>query len=195
MRAPPPRATLGLVLDASPDTALVRRLRAGDPAAFCAIHRRYRRELERHAARLLGDRVCGAEDVVQEVFVRAHRALVSDHREVILRPWLHTLVRNRCLDELRRPTALFADELEAHERPSATGDPASTIGRRDELRAVVADVVALPPRQRDVLVRHELQGVPHAKLAADLGITVAGSKSLANRARESLRRTALARAA
>ena len=65
----------------------------------------------------------------------------------------------------------------------------------EELRAVVADVVALPARQRDVLVRHELQGVPHAQLAADLGITVAGSKSLANRARESLRRSALARAA
>ena len=190
-----PRRDAGRVLDACPDTALVRRLRAGDAAAFSEIHRRYRRELERHAARLLGERVCGAEDVVQEVFVRAHRALLADGRDVILRPWLHTLVRNRCLDELRRPTALFADEVEAHERPSVSGDPAWTIGRREELRAVVADVIALPARQRDVLVRHELQGVPHAQLAADLGISVAGSKSLANRARETLRRSALARAA
>ncbi len=46
-----------------------------------------------------------------------------------------------------------------------------------------------------VLVRHELQGVTHAELAADLGITVAGTKSLANRARETLRRSAVARAA
>ncbi len=177
------------------DTTLVRRLRAGDPTAFPEIHRRYRRELERHAARLLGSRVTGAEDVVQEAFARAHRALLADNREVVLRPWLHTLVHNRCLDELRRPAAPLPTGDERFECPSDTVDPAWVLGRREELRAVVADVVALPARQRDVLVRHELGGVPHAQLAADLGISVAGSKSLANRARETLRRSAVARAA
>jgi RNA polymerase sigma-70 factor (ECF subfamily) len=194
MRRDAQRARLPLVLDVA-DTVLIRRLRAGDRAAFAEIHRRYRQELERHAARLLGPRVTGAEDVVQEVFARAHRALLADGRDVVLRPWLHTLVRNRCLDELRRPVPPIADEEAARDRPSPFGDPAGTIGRREELRAVVADVIALPDRQRDVLVRHELQGVPHSQLAADLGITVAGSKSLANRARETLRRSALARAA
>jgi RNA polymerase sigma factor (sigma-70 family) len=178
----------------APDTTLVRRARAGDQTAFTEIHRRYRGELERHADRMLGDRVTGAEDVVQEAFTRAHRALLADDRELVLRPWLHTLVHNRALDELRRAAPVMLCE-DAADRASDAGDPARVLGRREELRAVLADVVALPARQRDVLVRHELEGVPHARLAQDLGITAAGTKSLANRARATLRRSAVARAA
>ena len=44
---------------------------------------------------------------MQEAFLRAHRALREDHRPIELKPWLHRVVRNLCIDELRRkrPTA------------------------------------------------------------------------------------------
>ena len=177
------------------DDDLVRAFRSGDERAFTAIIERHRRAVEAQLRLTLrGQDRSLVEDLAQDVFLRAYVALRRDDRDVILRPWLHTLVRNRSFDELRRPSTVPAAQ-DALDRPSAAIDPAWVVGRREELRAVLADVVALPPRQRDVLIRHELDGVTHAELAADLGITVAGTKSLANRARETLRRSALARAA
>ena len=46
-----------------------------------------------------------AEDVLQEVFVNAYRAMLADEREINLRPWLYRIARNRCLNHLRKPTA------------------------------------------------------------------------------------------
>ncbi|MCW2966819.1 MAG: sigma-70 family polymerase sigma factor, partial [Solirubrobacteraceae bacterium] len=66
---------LRLIDGEATDEELVRRLRAGDEAAFAAIVGRYGRRLEAHARRTLSGRGHDAEDVVQEAFVRAHRAL------------------------------------------------------------------------------------------------------------------------
>src|SRR5688572_194941 len=86
------------------DEELVARIRRGDEMAFAAVHARYRAMLERYALRLLGSRPA-AEDAVQDVFIRAHAAIVRDERHIELKPWLYRLTRNRAFDELRRPRA------------------------------------------------------------------------------------------
>ncbi len=166
------------------DAALVARVRAGDPTAFAAIHARYRQPLQAFAAAQLGSRRDEAEDVVQDAFVRAYRALTADDRPVHLRAWLHTIVRHRVIDELRRPPRVSADDVEW--TAVQAGDPAAAAIAREELSAIVADLAALPPRQRAALVSAALDGEPHEHVAERLGTTVAGSKNLVKRARVSL---------
>ncbi len=173
------------------DAALVTAFRAGRDEAFTTMHDRHRPALERYARRMLAARGDAAvEDVVQDVFVRAHRALRADDRAMTLRPWLYRIAHNRCLDELRgdRPTS------ELDERLAAIGDdPHAVAAQREELRDVVADVQALPATQRSALVIRELGGLSYEEIAAALDVTVPAVKSLLVRARMNLAQAAEAR--
>ena len=179
--------------DDDADERLVARLRAGDPAAFESIHARYRRPLVEYAARRLGVRRQDAEDIVQEAFASAYRALIAGDGDVLLRPWLYRIVHNRVVDELRRPlVAIPVDEI-----PSRGGAPdvLETAAAREELAAVVGDIAALPARQRSVLVGQTLADEPHEVLAARMGTSVGATKNLLNRARMSLHEARRARRA
>lgn len=167
------------------DTGLVDRVRAGDPRAFELLHDRYRRELLRHAERALGARKAAAEDVVQESLWRAHRAILASDTEVVPRAWLHRIVHNRALDELRkREVVSLEDRLD---RAGAAEDLQSLAERREGFNEVLADVIALPPRQRQAIIGHVFGGQGHAEMAARMGLaSVGASKSLLNRARTTL---------
>ncbi len=173
---------------ATSDEQLIARLRAGDQLAFDVIDARYRQALIRHAEWRLGPgRRALAEELVQETFLRAYRALMGSDRDVLLRPWLYRILQNAILDELRRPAPCDDDAENAR---GAAAEAAYEVAlRREHLRELVADVVALPARQRQALVGHVLDGVDHGTMAAALGTTVSGSKGLVNRARTSLTQT------
>src|SRR5512143_2154620 len=86
------------------DEALVAAVRTGSDAAFAAIVRRYEPQLIAYARQVLGGHHHDAEECVQDAFVRALRSLrAHEERTIALRPWLHAIVRNRCLDQLRKP--------------------------------------------------------------------------------------------
>ena len=76
------------------------RVRAGDDRAFEALYDRHHRPLLAFCRHLLGS-ADEAEDALQHTFIAAHRALRTDERPVMLRPWLFTIARNRCLSLLR----------------------------------------------------------------------------------------------
>jgi RNA polymerase sigma factor (sigma-70 family) len=175
------------------DAALVAAFRDGRDEAFTAMHDRHRPSLERYARRMLaasGD--AAVEDVVQDVFVRAHRALRADGRAMALRPWLYRIAHNRCLDELRsdRPTSELDERL-----PGGGDDPHALAAQRERLRDVVADVRALPATQRSALVIRELGGLSYEEMADALDTTVPAVKSLLVRARMKLADAATERAA
>ncbi len=172
------------------DHDLVVRLRAGDSAAFDLVDARYRAALLRHADRHLGPARHGiAEELVQETFLRAHRTIASSTRPLVLRPWLYTVLRNLIVDEVRRPVTTASADIEADLTGGRAAGPHEVVERRDELRALVADVVALPDRQREALVGTAVNGLDHVTVAASLGTSVGGSKSLVNRARVTLARS------
>jgi RNA polymerase sigma factor (sigma-70 family) len=168
------------------DDGLVARFRAGEEDAFTEIHRRFRPALVAFARRMLAATGHDAEDVVQDAFIRAYRGLRATDRPMALRPWLYMIVRNRALDELRRPQRpdCFEDEMSLAAVPAA--DPAQRVAERDEMRRLVAEIGRLPDRQRMALVLREFDGRSHAETARALHTTVPATKSLLIRARSHL---------
>jgi RNA polymerase sigma factor (sigma-70 family) len=175
------------------DEALVAAFRAGDERAFEAIHERYRARLTAYARRILKEADPGlAEDVVQESLWRAHRALRRDDRPMQLRPWLHRLVRNCCLDELSR-ISHAADVTEGELRADPRDEPSRAAERKADLRQLLDDLAGLPPTQRHALLRREVDGASHEQLAAELGISAKATRGLVHRARLGLARAAAGR--
>src|SRR5918997_726678 len=163
------------------DEQLLALFRAGNEDAFGAIHDRYRQRLFAYARQMLsaGPRQ-DAEDVMQDVFVRAYGALRADAREINVRAWLYRVAHNRCIDHLRRPIPAPADVFEMSRTP--LHDPLEDAQRREDLRRLVADVGRLPEQQRSALLMREIDGMSYADLAAALDGTCASARAAASTA-------------
>jgi len=173
------------------DEQLVSSFRGGSEDAFRAIHDRYRVRLLAYCRQMLSGSPHDAEDVLQDVFVRVYRALRANDRPVQLRAWMYRIAHNRCIDQLRSPTAPLADVFDVSHAPSS--EPAAVVQRREDLRQLVTDVGRLPEQQRSALLMRELQGMSYDELASSLDVTVAAVKSLLVRARGGLVDSAEAR--
>lgn len=167
------------------DEQLLALFRAGSDEAFGAIHDRYRQRLFAYTRQMLsaGPRQ-DAEDVLQDVFVRAYGALRVDEREVNVRAWLYRVAHNRCIDHLRRPTPPPAEIFEMSRKP--LHDPIEEAQRREDLARLVEDVGRLPEQQRSALLMREIDGMSYADLATALDVTIPAVKSLLVRARVGL---------
>src|SRR3954451_5549138 len=174
------------------DEQLLALFRGGSEDAFGVIHDRYRQRLFAYVRQMLshGPRQ-DAEDVLQDVFVRAFGALRADTREINLRAWLYRVAHNRCIDHLRRPTPPPAEVFEVSRKP--LHDPIEEAQRREDLKRLVEDVGRLPEQQRSALLMREIDGMSYADLAAALDVTVPAVKSLLVRARVGLVESAEAR--
>ncbi|WP_272473698.1 RNA polymerase sigma factor [Baekduia alba] len=166
------------------DEALVAAARAGSDAAFTAIVQRYEPQLTAYARQVLGGRHHDAEECVQDAFVRGLRSMRSGDADIALRPWLHAIVRNRCLDQLRKPNR--TTDLDPHEAVLADHGPGpvSMIAGRERLDDVVRGLESLPERQRRALVMHELEDRSHSHIGRALGVSAGASKALVCRARQ-----------
>jgi RNA polymerase sigma-70 factor (ECF subfamily) len=166
------------------DDALVSAARAGSDAAFTAIVQRYEQPLIAYARQVLGGRHHDAEECVQDAFVRALGSMRRTDSEIALRPWLHAIVRNRCLDQLRKPNR--TTDLDPHEAVLADHGPGpvSMIDNRQRLDDVVHGLESLPERQRRALVMHELEDRSHSHIGRALGVSAGASKALVCRARQ-----------
>jgi RNA polymerase sigma factor (sigma-70 family) len=167
------------------DEQLLALFRAGSEDAFGVIHDRYRQRLFAYVRQMLcaGPRQ-DAEDVLQDVFVRAYGALRADDRPVHVRAWLYRVAHNRCIDHLRRPVPPAADIFEVSRKP--LHDPVEEAQRREDLSQLVRDVGRLPEQQRSALLMREIDGMSYANLADTLDVTVPAVKSLLVRARMGL---------
>ncbi len=170
------------------DEQLVARVRGGDEGAFATLVERYSPRLLAHARNVLGGAHHDAEDVLQDALLSAHAALRRDDRAIALSAWLHTIVRNRALDQLRqrRPCAnLDALELVLGDQDS---DPANVTQGNAQIAAVLAGLRQLPERQRTALVLREFAGASHVAIGDRLHVSEAASKTLVHRARRGLER-------
>jgi RNA polymerase sigma factor (sigma-70 family) len=174
------------------DDQLLALFRAGSDEAFNVLHDRYRQRLFAYVRQMLSAQSRqDAEDVLQDVFVRAFGALRADARPVNVRAWLYRVAHNRCIDHLRRPVPVPSDVFEMSRTP--LHDPVEDAQRREDLRRLVTDVGRLPDQQRSALLMREIDGMSYADLASALDVTVPAVKSLLVRARLGLVEAAEAR--
>ena len=164
---------------AGDDMALVRRFldsRAEEP--FRALYRAHTPALYALALRLAGGDVTEAEDLVQESWTRAVRALSAFRAESALRSWLCGLLVNVRRERIRgawRNTDVAIDEIAAPMAPTdAHVDLENAIN-------------ALPRGAREVFVLHDVEGYRHQEISTLLGISPGTSKSQLSRARSLLR--------
>ena len=182
----------GPLLRLRSDEQLLALFRSGSDEAFRVLHDRYRQRLFAYVRQMLsaGSRQ-DAEDVLQDVFVRAYGSLRNDNRDMNVRAWLYRVAHNRCIDHLRRPVPPPAEIFEVSRKP--LHDPVEEAQRRDDLRRLVHDVANLPDQQRSALLMREIDGMTYADLAVALDVTVPAVKSLLVRARIGLVEAAEAR--
>ena len=168
------------------DLALAEQCRSNTPGAFEELYRAHAPRLFGLVCRLVG-RTEG-EDLLQEVFLTAHRKLGLYRGDSSLGTWLFRLATNQCLDHLRSKRARFAamtDELD--DEPVAPGPSVGAVlgvvDRIDLERAMTS----LPVGCRTVFVLHDVEGCEHQEIAEMLGIADGTSKSQLHKARMRLR--------
>jgi RNA polymerase sigma factor (sigma-70 family) len=167
------------------DLTQARAAAAGDTRAFEQLYRRHVGRVHGVIVRLVGGHGARAEDLTQDTFVRAWRALPAFRFESALSTWLHRLAVNTALMELRGRRSGPRIEEEADGEDAALADP------RDHGPALRMDleraVATLPPRARAVLVLHDVEGWKHEEISQSLGMAVGSSKAQLHRARQLLR--------
>jgi RNA polymerase sigma factor (sigma-70 family) len=173
------------------DERLVALLRRGDDHAFEAIVDRYQARLLGFCRQMLSSTE-DAEDVLQEVFVNAYRAMRADEREIKLRPWLYRIARNRCLNHLRKPVAEGKDSMDSHPIVEAASTH-ERVQNREEFRQLLSDVGRLPETQRTALLLREMDAMSYGDIARAMQTTVPSVKSLLVRARIALAEASQAR--
>jgi RNA polymerase sigma-70 factor, ECF subfamily len=172
----------------SDDAALLERCRRGELAAFEELYRAHAGRLYGLVLRMVGN-PADAEDLLQEVFLSAHRKLDGFRGDSSLGTWLYRLATNQCLDYLRSRAARAGQLTGALEDEPGLDDAGSrgladrTVTRMDIERALAK----LPDGCRAAFVLHDVQGLEHKEVAEVLGIAEGTSKSQVHKARLRLR--------
>ena len=198
----------GLPTGADADDGQLVAALAGDQDAFRGLTDRYTRELHLHCYRLLGS-FHDAEDAMQETLLRAWRHLATFEGRSSFRGWMYRIATNVCLKQGGRkrldlpplPKAVEAiarsvepalnlspypdvllDELQA-----TSGDPVAEYDLNESVQvAFLAVVQLLPPRQRAVIILHDVVGFSASDVAELLDSTTASVNSALNRARATM---------
>jgi RNA polymerase sigma-70 factor, ECF subfamily len=168
---------------------LLRAARAGDETAFRTLVEAHREQLRAHCVRMLGS-VHDADDALQDTLLRAWRGLDGFDGRSGMRPWLHRIARNACLDMIKRrsngapPIAIVPGD-DVSPAPDPVMSTAASYERRESVElAVTAAVQHLPGNQRAALVLGDVLGFTARESADLLDTTPASVYSAAQRARK-----------
>lgn len=162
-----------------PDWALAQ---AGDTSAFERLYREHVGRIHALARRMAG--ADAAEDLTQEVFIRAWQKLGSFRGDAAFGTWLHRLAVNRILSEREALRKRQARHVPGEKVFPGLRGRADTPGLRVDFEVAVE---RLPDGAREVFVLYDVEGYPHKEIARMLDVSVGTSKSQLHRARMLLR--------
>jgi RNA polymerase sigma-70 factor (ECF subfamily) len=171
-----------------------------DPA-FRTLYDELAPGIRRYLSRLVGEG--DAEDLTQEVFVRAHRAMATRRGDSLVSTWLYRIATNAAIDRLRAasrrevPVSASAESIgeageareDACDGATLDADEAESRIIRKEMRHCILDLVdRLPPAYRAVILLGELRELRDQEIADALGISIEAAKMRLHRARAELRK-------
>ena len=154
-------------------------------ARFEQLFGQYHGSIHAYLCRLVGDRK-QAEDLTQDAFVKAYRALPRLPQEANARAWLYRIATNTALDWLRRRA--LVSWLPLFDRDHHPAVQATFVDRSLESVAVQQALKRLPPRYRVPLVLYACQGLSTQEIAEILHISRGAVKTRLFRSREKFRR-------
>lgn len=173
-----------------PDAPLIERFKAGDASAFGQIYERHYARVLRVAWRMLGSQAL-AEDIAQDVFIRAYHALPEFEVRARLSTWLYRVTVNACLDHIKSGRRKYERQAEegALGRRQADGLSPDDAYVAEERRAMVAEGVSrLPEKYRIVVILRDIEERSYKEIRDILGLPVTTLKMRAIRGREMLAR-------
>lgn len=151
------------------DSALVSAYRSGDQAAATELVHRHGGALARYLFGL-GAAASDVEDLVQEAFFRAFRALSTWRGEASFRSWLCRIGSNLRKDQYRREGGRVILSIEEQDLPDRA-DPEGEAGATELERRLREGIVSLPRLQREVFLMRAQQGMDYPDICAALGTT------------------------
>lgn len=159
---------------------------AGDPDGFIDMVQHYDRPLRALVFRLMGSRE-QMDDVLQDVYLRAFRALPGFRGEAASGTWLYRIAYNVCIDELRRSHRQPRVPLEDYfDEPDPGADPGDLASMRGDLAGALA---GLPVDQRAAVLLVDAHGFDYARAGEILGVPPGTVGSRVSRGRAALRRS------
>ena len=177
------------------DQELVERAQAGDQKAFERLVEKYQRKLGRLLSRFIRDHA-EVEDVSQEAFIKAYRALPSFRGESAFYTWLYRIGINTAKNYLvakgrRAPTSTDYDASDAESFEDADqlhdiNTPERLMQSRQIGQTVNAAMEALPEELRNAIVLREIEGLSYEEIAVAMACPIGTVRSRIFRAREAI---------
>ncbi|HJW46109.1 MAG TPA: RNA polymerase sigma factor RpoE [Lysobacter sp.] len=176
------------------DQELVRRVQRGDNAAFDALVRKYQHRIVALIGRYIAD-WSECQDVAQEAFIRAYRALPNFRGDSQFYTWLHRIAVNTAKNHLvaqnRRPPtddvdAADAEQYDTGTRLRETATPEHELLRQEIELTVMRAVEALPEELRTAITLREVDGLSYEEIAARMDCPIGTVRSRIFRAREAI---------
>jgi len=181
--------------DREADRALVERVQAGDQQAYGLLVAKYQRKLLRLVSRLIRD-PAEAEDVAQEAFIKAYRALPSFRGESAFYTWLYRIGVNTAKNWLianrrRAPTATEMDNTEAENYGESdllrdVDTPERLLMSKQIADTVNSAMAELPEELRTAVTLREIEGLSYEEIAQVMDCPIGTVRSRIFRARESI---------
>jgi RNA polymerase sigma-70 factor (ECF subfamily) len=177
------------------DAKLVARVQAGDKAAFDLLVLKYQRKILRLLSRMLRDQ-SEIEDVMQESFIKAYRALPQFRGDSAFYTWLYRIAintaRNWMASQSRRPSSSSSPQSEDGEtfdeidNLTDNNTPESLLASREIAESVNESIQALPEELRTAIVLREIEGLSYEEIAQAMGCPIGTVRSRIFRAREAI---------
>lgn len=177
------------------DAELVARVQRGDKKAFDLLVLKYQRKIMRLLSRMIRD-PSEIEDVAQEAFIKAYRALPQFRGDAAFYTWLYRIAINTARNWMaasgRRPSASYAVENEDGETFNETDNltdnstPESIAASRQVAETVNSAIAALPEELRTAIILREMEGMSYEDIAQSMDCPIGTVRSRIFRAREAI---------
>jgi RNA polymerase sigma-70 factor, ECF subfamily len=177
------------------DLVLVKRVQRGDKSAFDLLVRKYQHKVVKLVLRYVRN-PAEAEDIAQEAFIKAYRALPQFRGDSAFYTWMYRIAINTAKNSLasrdRSPIAYdldLTDPEESHSVQTKLQDPDTPEGMAltEEIRQIVNSAIeALPEELKTAIVLRELDGLSYEEIAAAMECPVGTVRSRIFRAREAI---------